>query len=319
MPARRGRVIRPLLFLSASQIRDYCHWAGINYRQDESNLSLDYVRNRIRQTVIPRLEEIRPDFRDRILDTLALLEDEDAVLEAVTAEAWRDVVVEEGVQTYLLASNLAELPRATARLLVRRWLSGASGRRVRLSRRLLDRILDLCQNTSGSRSLSLAKGLRVERKYDKLYLIETGSSTQGTGTETPLEPVTLPIPGKAVFGDFEIEAVETPWWGVFSVDPTMVTVDATYLKTPLMVRSWRPGDKFTPLGLKGSKSVQDLFTDAKVPRHERLQVPIVTSGEKIVWVCGLRIAEDFKVTPESKRLVGLKATRSRAKGNQEDY
>lgn len=304
MPPRRGRVIRPLLFLRSDQIRSYCAEAGYEYREDESNQLLDYVRNRIRQQVIPRLEEIRPDFRDRILDTLDLLTDEDEVLQTVTEEAWAQAAVEDDGACYLRAEVLGGLPRATARLVVRRWLS-CSREGVGISRNVLDAIVGLCRETSGSRMLSLAGGLQVERRYDKLLFLDAGAG----GPEEEPDAVELTVPGSSTFGDYEIKAVESPPWNLDSGNPLMVTVDAGRLREPLLVRAWREGDKFTPLGLKGSKSVQDLMVDEKVPRAARKKLPLVTSGGEIVWVCGLRMSEAFRVTPGTDGTVGLRARR----------
>lgn len=304
MPPRRGRVVRPLLFLTASEIRKYCADSGISWREDESNFSLAYTRNQIRQQVIPRLAGIRPDFRERIIDTLSLLEDEDEVLSFITEDAWQNAHESSDGQDLLKASEISLLPRATARLVIRRWLA-AAGRRVRISRRLLDAIVDLCAVSSGSSRLSLADGLQVERQYDKLLLVAEGTAT----ASAVLPAVLLPVPGKVVFGSFEIEAVESPAWSLSSGDALRITVDGSRLKRPLIVRSWQPGDRFTPLGLKGNKSIQDLYTDEKVPRADRPGIPIVESGDAIVWVGGIRMAEAFRVNVTSERLVGLKISR----------
>ena len=304
MPLRRGRVVRPLLSLTAAHIREHCATAGLEFREDESNESLDYARNRIRHTVLPRLEEIRSDFRERMLDTMALLEDEDTLLESAVREAWqRSSDIEDGA-SILIASEVAAAPRALARLLVRRWLARQDVP-VRLSHRLLDSIVDLCASSNGSRQLSLSEGLRVERKYDRLWLLSAHGGSSGSGTDS----VALPVPGRALFADHEIETVESPSWDAGTSGPLRVVIDGGRLNRSLEVRAWRPGDRFTPLGLDGSKSIQDLFVDEKVPREERGRIPIVVSGDEIVWVCGVRISEDFKITSRSERVVGLQATR----------
>jgi tRNA(Ile)-lysidine synthase len=297
-------VIRPLLFLTSGEVRRFCADSGFAWREDGSNQSLDYVRNRIRQLVVPRLAEIRPDFRERIEDTLALLEDEDEVLRSITDDAWQSAFVSHEGQDCLIASELSLLPKATARLVIRRWLSG-SGLRTRISRRLLDSITDLCAVSSGTTSISLADGLQVERQYDRLLLVQ---ARPGSGIVSP-EPVELPVPGKAVFGSYELQAVAPPSWEMDSTGPDQVIISGENLKQPLGVRSWQPGDRFAPLGFKGNKSIQDLFTDEKVPRGERAQVPIVTDGDAIVWVCGLRLADAYRVTATSERLIGLRVSR----------
>ncbi|MBE0428454.1 MAG: tRNA lysidine(34) synthetase TilS [Thermoleophilia bacterium] len=341
MPPLKGRIIRPLLFATAVEIRNFCVEDGLAYREDETNDSLDYARNRIRQLLIPQLARIRPDFRDRITDTISLLEDEDAVLRSVTDDFWRRAATEpaEPGTTSLRVAEVAAMPRATARLVVRRWLSDAKIR-ARVSRRLLDSIVSLCRRPGGTGSISLSEGLQVERRYDRLVLASPVAATAGTGSsrsdhaasdsleagasEAPLtgvrreEPgqtlekenaVALDIPGKILFGDFEIEAVESPDWDLQESSSLRITIDRDRLTGPLMVRSWLPGDRFRQLGLGGSKSVQDLFTDEKVPRPERKRIPVVVCGDRIVWVCGLRMSEEFKVADISRRLIGIKATR----------
>lgn len=323
MPPLKGRIIRPLLFATAAEVRNFCVEAGVGYHDDESNLSLDYTRNQIRQLLIPRMAEIRPDFRERITDTLSLLEDEDALLKSATNEAWLSAAEtgDDNEEVLIRAEAVAEMPRATARLVIRRWLS-MSGVRVRLSRRLLDSIVALCRHQQGTSSISLAGGLQVQRRYDRLMLV---SEENGGGHPQREEPggvaqkdksaagreIVLTVPGKIVFGDYEIEAIESPAWDLRESGPMQAVIDAGRLEEPslLKVRPWQPGDRFAPLGLGGSKSIQDLFTDSKVPRTERERIPIVISGDKIVWVCGFRIAEDFKVSDFSQRLVGLRATR----------
>ncbi|RJQ42690.1 MAG: tRNA lysidine(34) synthetase TilS [Gaiellales bacterium] len=311
MPPRRGKVIRPLLPFTAREIRGYLDGEGIAYRIDRSNLELEYVRNQVRHRVTPRLEEIRPDYRERITDTLSLLEDESLVLKEVTSAAWRDALLgEEEGRAVLSAAAVAAMPRAVARLVVRRWLAGCS-EGVRLSRRLLEAVVDICREGSGTRRLSLAGGLQLARQYDRLMVTSGPAEEEVAGAE----PQALPVPGLVTFGDYEVEAVEEPDWDMSSADPSLALVDAAALAAPLMVRPWRPGDSFRPLGLGGSKSLQDLFTDEKVPQPERGAVPIVTCGDDIVWVCGLRLAEDFRARPGCSK-VGLRL-KKKAKARRE--
>lgn len=303
MPARRGKVIRPLLFLKAGEVRGYLDGEGIAYNIDQSNLELDYVRNQIRHAVTPRLEDIRPDYRERITDTLSLLEDESLVLKQITSSAWRDALLaEEGGQAVLSAAVIARQPRAIARLVVRRWL-GARDDGIRLSRRLLDAAVDLARDPSGTQRISLAGGLQLERQYDKLMVVTSSPETEPASTAS----VVLEVPGRVSFGGYEIEAMAAPDWDIATRDPLLATIDAGSLTAPLAVRSWQAGDSFSPLGLGGRKSLQDLFTDEKIPQPERGRIPIITCGEDIVWVCGLRMSEDFKVGPGCQQMIGLRA------------
>jgi tRNA(Ile)-lysidine synthase len=89
--------------------------------------------------------------------------------------------------------------------------------------------------------------------------------------------------------------------------PDIATLDATALPDRLQVRAWRDGDRMQPLGLDGTKSLQDLFTDSRVPRSLRHGLPVVVAGDRIAWVAGVAVSEEFKLSPESTQAAVLTA------------
>jgi len=113
------------------------------------------------------------------------------------------------------------------------------------------------------------------------------------------DPVTLPIPGHARFGDWEVEASLGA--------PGDVSVAGAALGPSATVRSWREGDRLRPLGLGGTKSLQDLFTDRKVPRALRHTLPVVEAGGEIVWVAGVALDERFATGEDEPGAVTLSA------------
>jgi tRNA(Ile)-lysidine synthase len=118
----------------------------------------------------------------------------------------------------------------------------------------------------------------------------------------PPDPVELGVPGHARFGDWEVQA---------SVgSPGDVTVSARALGPQALVRSWRDGDRMRPVGLGGTKTLQDLFTDRKVPRALRRTLPVVESGGEIVWVAGVALDERF--APDGGEQVSLSARSGKA-------
>ena len=124
-------------------------------------------------------------------------------------------------------------------------------------------------------------------------------ATPGTQAISPPEPVALPVPGRARFGAWEIEARA----GVEGE----VSVAGAALGSEAVVRGWRDGDRMRPLGLGGSKSLQDLFTDRKVPRALRRTLPVVEAGGEIVWVAGVALDERFATADDDPDRVGLSA------------
>jgi tRNA(Ile)-lysidine synthase len=92
--------------------------------------------------------------------------------------------------------------------------------------------------------------------------------------------------------------------------PEVATLDAAALGGELEVRTWREGDRIHPLGLDGTKTLQDLFTDTGVPRSQRGSVPVVLASGRVVWVAGVAVSDDFKLSPETEQVVVLSARRT---------
>lgn len=278
MSPRRGRLVRPLLAVTREEVREYLRARGLEWRDDPSNADRRFARARVRHDVIDALRELSPAAERTIAETARQLRDEAEVLDAVVTEAVRELGGGPGV----LLAALLEHPPAVRRLVLRK-LAGQA-----LSQRDLDEILGLGER--GSKALDLGGGLRAVSEYGTLRF------TRVVDAATP-EPVPLTVPGRARFGDWEVEARRDL--------PGEVTV--TNLGPELTVRAWRDGDRMRPAGLGGSKSLQDLFTDRKIPRALRHTLPVVESDGEIVWVAGVAVDEHFAASEGAAGAVGLSA------------
>ena len=286
MRPREGLLVRPLLEFTREQTAAYCTARGLAWREDESNDSDAYARNRIRAKLVPALEAAHPAAADNVIAVAEILREEAAVLDALV-----DAVLERRDRVQL--ARLREIDPALARLVVQRLADDAAGGLAPGVARRAAEILALDER--GTVQLDTGAGVVAIAEYGVLRF-ESGVS--GFAAKTP-EPVLLPIPGSAVFGDQEIRCE----LGAPAREPGVV--DRAALGDDLLVRSWRPGDRMAPLGLQGSKSLQDLFTARRVPRRERAGVPVVESGGEIVWVAGVATSERFKVTDSTAEAVRL--------------
>jgi len=137
--------------------------------------------------------------------------------------------------------------------------------------------------------------------------VEQGHVRFRTGPAAEPEERTLPVPGVCRFGQWEVRAeVNGSIREAEGVD--RATLDPGRLGGTLRVRSWRDGDRIRPLGLGGSKSLQDLFTDRKVPRSLRRTLPVVTAGDRIAWIAGVAVSEEFVAPPGSEPVAVLSAS-----------
>jgi tRNA(Ile)-lysidine synthase len=274
MPERDGHLIRPLLTSTREETAAYCSERGLPWREDPTNATPAFARNRVRHELLPVLRALHPAAEANVLRTLALLRDEAAVLDEVVAA----VVDPPDV------ARLAALPPALARLAVQALADRAGGGSV--SARVPE-ILRLGA-AGGTRTLDLGGGLRAVVEYGRLRF------DHGPAAAPPVAGV-LPVPGSIDYGGWRLTCEEADD-GVF---------DADRLGSQLDVRPWRAGDRMRPLGVGGSRTLQDLFTDRKVPRERRPGVPVVVAGDEIAWVPGVATGERFAATPATKHRIRM--------------
>src|SRR5947208_6327832 len=287
MPSRRGRLVRPLLAVTREETRAYCRARGLPWRDDPSNEDIRFARARVRREVLPALREVNPAAERTIAETVLLLRDEAEVLQRATGEALRQV----GGPPLSVAA-LRELPPALARLILRRTAEDAAGDEgVALPRHDIDRILGA--SSQGSSVVELSGGLCAVVEYGWVRF-------DTARPEGAPEPAPLTIPRRVSFGPWRLEA-HTGAEG----DEVL---DAAALGPEVVVRAWRAGDRMHPAGLGGSKTLQDLFVDRKVPRSERASSPVIEASGEIACVPAVAVGERFR--PREQGVIGLSATRS---------
>ncbi len=275
MPERDGRLVRPLLTSTREETAAYCRERGLAWRDDPTNDSDRYARGRVRHGLMPALRALHPAAEANVLRTLAVLRDEAAVLDEVMAAALDPPE----------AARLAALPPALARLAVQALADRASGGRAPAVGSRAEEILALGAR-GGTATLDVGGGLRA--------VVEYGVLRFDTGPPPPAPaPAVLPVPGRIAYGAGALACAESDD-GAF---------DADALGPRLEARPWRSGDRVRLPA--GSRSLQDLFTDHKVPRERRPQLPVVLAAGEVAWVPGIATAERFAATPDTRRRVQL--------------
>jgi len=281
METRRGRLVRPLLGVTRADTRAYCEARGLAWREDPSNADRRFARARVRHEVLPALAELSPAVERTIAETALLLRDEQEVLEGAI-----DATLARLGAGAVSVAEVRRLPAGLARLVLRRLAEDAAGCPRPLSRADAEAVLRLGER-GGSRSLDLGGGVTARVEYGALRFTREPDAEPGA-----LAPVPLLVPGAVRFGAWEVEARL-----VDAVEdhgaPDERPVSAALLGPAVTVRAWHAGDRMRPIGLSGSKSLQDIFTDRKVPRGLRRTLPVVEAQGEIVWVAGVAVSERF--------------------------
>jgi tRNA(Ile)-lysidine synthase len=289
--------VRPLLGLSAADTRAYCLAQGLAWREDETNEDRSLARNRLRHEVIPALREVHPAVEQNILATAAQLRDEQEVVERAVGEALARLGAG-GFPPAVEAARLASEPAAMRRLILQRLAETAAGGPLPLGRERMEQIERLAAR-GGSGVAELGAGVRAVAEYGLIRFTREDDAAEP-------EPAVLAVPGVCRFGRWELESLREPQPAAEgSLDEPVL--DATRLGSRLTVRAWQDGDRIRPLGLGGSKSLQDVFTDRKVPRGLRRTLPVVVSGAEIAWVAGVAVSDVFKLDAGTSATVRLRA------------
>jgi tRNA(Ile)-lysidine synthase len=286
MRAREAGVIRPLLRFTREDTTAYCRARGLAWREDASNSSDAYARNRIRAGLLPALRDVHPGAHENVLALAEVLRDEAEVLDALV-----DNVLERGVSV----QTLHDLPAAVRRLVVQRMADEAAGGFAPGAARRADELAEL--GPRGTAMLDIGSGLRAVAEYGELRI----EPLHPDPAEAALAAVRLAIPGHMMFGSRDVRCDLVP-----PARDAGVLDRAALGSSELLVRAWRSGDRMAPLGLGGgTKSLQDLFTARRVPRLERGAIPVVEAGDEIAWVAGVATSERFKVTDATREAVRL--------------
>ena len=305
MAPRRGNLVRPLLEATREDTHEYCRAKGISWRDDPTNEDPRFARTRLRHEVLPVLRALSPAAERTIAETSFLLRDERQVLERLADEQLEAI----GASSAAVPLDaMRSEPLGLARVMLTRLAERRTGAAVALSRADVEAILTLGAE-GGTQALDLGDGLRAVVEYGTLRF-DVGDAA--APAERP-EAVWLGVPGKIDFGGWEVEArfvkVAHAAGGGYLPARGDALMAPEAVGERLTVRAWRAGDRMRPAGLDGTKTLQDVFTDNKIPREERESVPVVEVDGEIAWVAGIAIGEDFRAAPEATEVVVLSARR----------
>ena len=320
MHPRRGLVIRPLLGCRRAELREYLASRGVGYVHDASNDDLSIPRNRVRAELLPLLER---RFNPSIVAVLAreaeLAREEWRWMEEAASEVAADLCRREGEAWRLDADTLNRLPVALARIVMRRVMTDrAGGRPVAFAH--VEEALRVSRHGGGPVDFP---GHRVQRLGADVVLTSRGATGEGRGATRgwPVEanffrfPLSIPGEVDLAAGGWVVTAEPAPSIAAATScagvslggSSTVAIVQRGPCVGGLAVRNRRPGDRFRPLGLGGRRKLQDYFVDRKVARQRRDAVPLVVDElDRIVWVAGHSIAEDFRVTDPAQAVLILR-------------
>jgi tRNA(Ile)-lysidine synthase len=284
-PRTAGRYVRPLLGVGRIEIEEYLRTRRIGWRDDSSNWDGRFLRNRVRNELIPYLACYNPAISERLAATAEALAADEEFLDAATEIAFaRHAVHSAGRVTLCVPGARSELRGIRLRL-YRRAILKAKGDLARISFRHLQALDRLIFSAAPHQFLTLPDAMGAHKCYEEV----TFSLMEESATIIPCDiflegPGIYPLPGRGALSvDFARHHAELK-----STPDTTAYFDLEEAPFPWRIRGFRPGDRFSPFGMAGHKKVKDLFIDAKIPLFARRLVPLLYCGDTLLWVVGLR-------------------------------
>ena len=305
IPLKRGPYIRPFLFLPRNEIRKFVEQQEIPFVEDSSNRDLKYLRNKIRFKLLPVLEEI---FGTQVMSGMAKsIEHLNRFYQLFAAESktlFERLVQKEGRTLCIEISKFNDLHALYRRQILSYCIFAYYPLNYQITDSKLADIEKFVQQAQVGAKYSIKQDLFLlkERKHLRF------------AREPDQAKTVLSLDKNSVieFGLWEISLNEVEKNKIiFTENPNIEFICGDHLKFPLLVRNWKEGDRFYPLGLGKSQKLKDFFVNQKMERLQKHEIPILLNGNEIVWVGGLRLDQRYRVTEHCKSVFKLELKKRR--------
>jgi len=286
-----GRLIRPLLFATRNEIENYCKKFGITYREDKSNAETKYTRNRIRHLIIPELKKINPSIETTLSETLIKLRETDDIVSRFIKEIRETISVTDNDKVTFDVEQLNYYIHEKTIIFELFRPFGLSGSQAG----------DLIKVISGKTGGQLfTSSHRILKNRNKIIITESSELQESIYTIFMQEQM-KDVPFIVSADIMEIKGNLT-----ISDDRSIAYLDENVIEYPLLIRKWKDGDFFYPLGMKSKKKISDFLIDIKKSRIDKEKIMILETGGKIAWVIGERIDSRFRIKPSTKKALIIK-------------
>jgi len=285
-----GRIVRPLLFAKKEEILEFALQHELIWREDASNESDKYTRNYFRNQVLPSVEKVIPGTAQNIINNIARFTEINLIYEEAITGILNKLLEKKGEEQYIPVMKLKKLES-------RETIMFEYLKRYQFSSAQIPEAMSLLDSESGKYITSATHRLLRNRQWlilsplfsleNKTFLIEKATTTLD-------------------FDQNHLVIEHDKPFNTINKDVTVAQLDNKQIEYPLIIRKWKQGDYFYPLGMSKKKKVSRYFIDIKLSMLEKENAWVIESGKKIIWVVGYRIDDRFKITPSTKNVTTLK-------------
>ena len=284
----RENIVRPFIETSRTEIDEYINSNDLEFREDKSNASNKYERNRWRNEIIPQLKEQYPHFDSALKSSIGHLQMANELIQKETLRISKHLLVQQDKKWLINRGFLANLNPQAYYLYEGLKPFGFNTTTIN----------DLCDSgfkQSGNQYFSSTHVITIDRSHLIVEALETGKRTIQNTREILFSDESITQPTRLKFALLNVPLK-------IKKKPHLAYLDADKLIFPLTLRKWAPGDRFRPFGMLGMKKLSDFLIDIKMPLPDKEQQMVLLSGDNIIWVVGQRIDDRFAVTDSTKKI-----------------
>jgi len=301
IPEKRDNIIHPIINIKKEEILKYLEENKIEYRIDKTNFETDYLRNKVRNYLLPIIEkEFNKNFKEKILALSNILKVEDKFLDDLVENIKNDILKFEDDFVKIDLKKLQNLHLSLKRRLIRKVIDHFNKDLREYPLDHIDKVISL-ENKKTGKEIELPLNLIAVKDKNNIII-------ERRDFEIPDFYIEIPDIGsyQEIGMKIELSLVEK----ISKVkDPFISFFDYDKIELPLKIRKPMFGEKFKPLGLKKEKKIQDFFVDSGIPKSVRWNLPILLDKkDDILWIVGVRISDDYKVTNLTNRVICIKIT-----------
>ena len=304
---REGKYIRPILFMKREEVEQYCKENNLNPHIDATNLERIYSRNKVRLDILPYMKN---NFNPNIVETInrmaLLLQDDNEFIEGEVNKAYKDNCFEKE-NGIVISKNLFNIHSAIVTRVIRKALFIINKSNYDMEMKNIEDIIEL-SNLGTNKRVDLPKDIYAENVYGDIIIRKKEYIKNKLSNELILNKEDI-LHNEVIFDEYIINFDLVNNKDIKQENDELIKkFDYDKIKN-VTIRYRKDGDRITPLGMKGSKKLKDIFIDMKIPKEKRDEIPLIQFNDDISWIVGIKMSDKFKITKETKHILKVSVKR----------
>lgn len=304
---REGKYIRPILFMKREEVEQYCKENNFNPHIDATNLERIYSRNKVRLDILPYMKN---NFNPNIVETInrmaLLLQDDNKFIEGEVNKAYKDNCFEKE-NGIIISKNLFSIHSAIVTRVVRKALFIINKSNYDMEMKNIEDIIEL-SNLGTNKRVDLPKDIYAENVYGDIIIRKKEYIKNKLSNELTLNKKDI-LHNEVIFDEYIINFNVVNNKDIKQENDELIKIFDYDKINNVIIRYRKDGDRITPLGMKGSKKLKDIFIDMKIPKEKRDEIPLIQFNDDISWIVGIKMSNKFKITKETKHILKVSVKR----------